>query len=72
MIKVNPYYQSDKDIQEIKEPYKSVAIIIDRLYLKGPNGNDALSYTSFSNTLALSCIRTIAENLTTHTVFFIR
>lgn len=26
---------SDKDIQESEEPYKSVAIIIDRLYLKG-------------------------------------
>ena len=33
MIKVTPYYMSDKDIQESEEPYKSVAIIIDRLYL---------------------------------------
>lgn len=71
MIKVTPYYQSDKDIQEVEEPYKAVAIIIDKLYLKGPHDNDALSYSSFLNTYALSCIRTIAEDLATHTVSFV-
>lgn len=43
MIKLYPYFQSDKELQKIEEPYKSVAIILDRLYLKGPNGNVALS-----------------------------
>lgn len=71
MIKFYPYFQSDKDLQEIEEPYKSVAIILDRLYLKGPNDKEALSYSSFLNTLALSCIRTIAEDLATHTVSFV-
>ena len=71
MIKVIPYYRYDKDIQEIGEPYKAIAIIIDRLYLKGPHDNDALSYSSFLNIYALSCIRTIAEDLAKHTVSFV-
>ena len=62
MLKINKYYQTEADLENAEEPYKSVATILDKLYLEGLNNEKALS-ADFKNTLAISCIRYIAEDL---------
>jgi hypothetical protein len=68
MIKIKPFYLNDNDLREIQEPYKSVALIIDKLRLPDANGNIAVTL-SFKNTLALSCIRDIAEDLVENSIY---
>lgn len=71
MIKIKAYYQTEADLQRMEEPYKSVAKIIDKLYLKGPKDKLELSYKEFKNTLAISCIRFLAEDLANNQVSFV-
>lgn len=71
MLKIQPYYRTNEDLEKANEPYKSVANIIDKLYLKGPKDKKALSYHSFKNTKAVSCIRYIAETLAKSQVSFV-
>jgi hypothetical protein len=40
-----------------------MAKILDKLYLVGLNGQSKFSYANFKNTLAVSCVRTLAEDL---------
>lgn len=71
MLKIRAYYQTQEALQKADEPFKSVATILDRLYLKGPNDQKALSYQGFKNTLAVSCIRDLAEDLANNQVTFV-
>lgn len=62
MIKINPYYRTDEDLNKAEEPFKAITRILERLYLEGVNGKKDVSY-SFKNTYAISCMRDIAEDL---------
>lgn len=62
MIKINPYYRTDEDLNKAEEPFLSITRILERLYLDGVNGKKDVSY-SFKNTYAISCMRDIAEDL---------
>lgn len=71
MIRVTPYYKTIEDLEHAEEPYTTVAKIIDTMYLTGPDGKNAL-HKSFKFPIAVSCIRTIAEQLSSHKVSFVR
>lgn len=71
MLKIQAFYRTQDDLQKADEPYKSVATILDKLYLKGPNGKKELSYRGFNDAKAVSCIRDIAEDLTKCQVSFV-
>ncbi|MCR4602019.1 MAG: hypothetical protein K5683_00620 [Prevotella sp.] len=71
MIKIKAYYQKKEDLQKIEEPYKSMMNVFDRFYLKPPKGSGNYATQRFLNTLAISCIRTIAEDLTENQYFFV-
>ena len=71
MLKIQAYYRTEQDLEKANEPYKSVAIELDKLYFKGPIGKSVLSYNRFKNTKAISCIRYIAEDLEKSQVSFI-
>ena len=71
MLKIQAFYRTQDDLQKADEPYKSVATILDKLYLKGPNGKKELSYQGFNNAKAVSCIRDIAEDLAKCQVSFV-
>ena len=62
MIKINPYYRTDEDLNKAEEPFKAITRILERLYLEGVNGKKDVSY-SFKNTYAISCMREFAEDL---------
>ncbi len=62
MIKINPYYRTDEDLNKAEEPFKAITRILERLYLDGVNGKKDVSY-SFKNTYAISCMREFAEDL---------
>lgn len=62
MIKINPYYRSEEDLNKAEEPFMSITRILERLYLDGINGKKDVSY-SFKNTYAVSCMRDFAEDL---------
>lgn len=70
MLKIQAFYYTQADLQKADEPYKSVASILDRLYLKGPSGKKYLSQ-GFKDVKAVSCIRDIAEDLTKNQVTFV-
>lgn len=70
MLKIQAFYYTQADLQKADEPYKSVASILDRLYLKGPSGKKSLSQ-GFKDVKAVSCIRDIAEDLTKNQVTFV-
>lgn len=71
MLKIKAYYQSTSDLQKAEEPYKSVATILDKLYLEGPKGMRALPSHKFENIYVVSCIRDIAEDLSMNQVSFV-
>lgn len=71
MLKIQAFYRTQEDLEKADEPYKSVATILDKLYLKGPNGNNNLSYQGFTNVKAVSCIRDMAEDLAKSQVSFV-
>lgn len=62
MIKINPYYRTEEDLNKAEEPFMSITRILERLYLDGVNGKKDVSY-SFKNTYAVSCMRDFAEDL---------
>ena len=62
MIKINPYYRTDEDLNKAEEPFMSITRILERLYLDGVNGKKDVSY-SFKNTYAVSCMRDFSEDL---------
>lgn len=62
MIKINPYYRSEEDLNKAEEPFMSITCILERLYLDGVNGKKDVSY-NFKNTYAVSCMRDFAEDL---------
>ncbi len=62
MIKINPYYRTDEDLNKAEEPFMSITRILERLYLEGVNGKKDVSY-NFKNTYAVSCMRDFAEDL---------
>lgn len=62
MIKINPYYRTDEDLNKAEEPFMSITCILERLYLDGVNGKKDVSY-NFKNTYAVSCMRDFAEDL---------
>ena len=62
MIKINPYYRTDEDLNKAEEPFMSITRILERLYLDGVNGKKDVSY-NFKNTYAVSCMRDFAEDL---------
>ena len=62
MIKINPYYRTDEDLNKAEEPFMSITSILERLYLDGVNGQKDVSY-NFKNTYAVSCMRDFAEDL---------
>jgi len=64
MLKIKAYYQKKEDLQKLEGPYKSMINVFDRFYLKPPKGSNKNASLRFSNTLAISCIRTLAEDLT--------
>ena len=68
MILLTKHYPNTEAVEKADEPYKSVAIILDKQFLAGSNGIKPLSRRDFLVSLALSCIRTIAEHLTNHPV----
>ena len=70
-MNIQHYFKSGEDLEKAEEPYKSIAIIIDRLYLKAPEGTQPLSRDDFSTVHALSCIRHIAEGLAGHPVSYV-
>lgn len=55
MIKINPYYRTDEDLNKAEEPFMSITYILERLYLDGVNGKKDVSY-KFKNTYAVSCM----------------
>ncbi len=71
MLKIQAFYRTKEELEKASEPYKSVATILDKLYLKGPQNSKALSYERFKNTTAVSCIRDIAEDLAKSRVSFV-
>ena len=62
MIKINPYYRTEEDLNKAEEPFMSITRILERLYLDGVNGKKDVSY-SFKNTYAVSCMRDFSEDL---------
>lgn len=70
MLKIQPFYRTQGDLEKADEPYRSVAFIIDRLRLKGPDGKKELSQY-FKETIAVSCIRYVAEDLANIQVTFV-
>lgn len=70
MLKIQAFYRTKDDLENAKEPYRSLTFTINKLRLKGPNGKKSLSQ-SFRDTKALSCIRDIAEDLTKSQVTFV-
>ncbi len=62
MIKINPYYRTEEDLNKAEEPFMSITRILERLYLDGVNGKKDVSY-KFKNTYAVSCMRDFAEDL---------
>ncbi len=71
MIKIEKYYTTLKDINTAEEPYKSVASLLDQLYLEGIGGWSRFSPSKFKIPQALSCMRTIAEELATNQTTFV-
>lgn len=72
MIVIHKYYRSDIYLQNSEEPYKSLASIVDTLYLKRVAGNYPLSYSIFDNIIVVNCMRTLAEKLAKNSVTFIK
>ncbi len=70
MLKIQPFYRTQEDLEKADEPYKSVTFIIDKLRLKGPDGKKVLSQ-NFKETVAVSCIRDLAESLAKSQVTFV-
>ena len=62
MIKINPYYRTEEDLNKAEEPFVSITRILERLYVDGVNGKKDVTY-SFKNTYAVSCMRDFAEDL---------
>lgn len=62
MIKLKAYYQTLSDLQKAEEPYGSVLRIIDKMKIMKFEGSIEVSLR-FKNHLALSCVRTIVEEL---------
>lgn len=70
MIKLKAYYPTSVDLQKAEEPYRSVLRIIDKLKFMKPKGAKDVS-TLFKNHHALSCVRTIVEDLIQNNLSFV-
>ncbi len=71
MIKIESYYNELNELNEAEEPFRSVATMIDRMGANKEKDLEPLSM-EFSPTLAVNCIKTIAERLTQNKVSFVR
>ena len=65
------YYQNRDALKTIEEPYKSALMVLEELYVVGPEGKPNLSYKHFPDYMAINCAREICEEVKGNPITYI-
>ena len=63
-MKVQPHYPNRAGLTALEEPYKTALEVLNTLYMEVPEGGRVLGTNDVIDYVTMSCIRTIADDLT--------